>query len=157
MPKITCPSCGLEFEHKITRKMSVGELKFRDHVNDAYKKHGKYPWGGVHVKALNRVCSLYDYAELMALWDIFFAKNWSWNTPDGRTIKVPHDLLQFEKRITILLEDEHYKVLANKYREVKFEIVGGDILKEVPKPVLTQGNITLEQAKRLQELSHGKD
>ena len=91
--------------------------------------------------------------ECMALWDEFLSQNWDFEGRDGKLVKVAHSLRNFQTKVRVLVESNNYKIAAKKYAEkpaadnplAKLELKG------VPAPAIN--GITLDQARRLQEMS----
>lgn len=93
--------------------------KLLDHINRSFKekKGANYPLSyGPDKATLKRLLGLYDVYQLMALWDNFLDKDWSFVNRDGETVRVGHSIMKFQVRIAELL-DTNYKAKANKYAD----------------------------------------
>lgn len=125
-----------------------------EHVCTTYKaKYGaNYAFAGEDGRAVKWCLQSWTVEECMALWDQFISRRWDFEK-EGKLVRIPHALRHFQQKIRILLENDAYKKHAQNYIEQ-----GGGVnpllgveLKSVPAPART--GVTLEQAKKLQELS----
>ena len=125
------------------KKNIQGYKELVEHVCETFKKKkgSKYPFTSTCGAIIKKLLSLYGLFQTMALWDMFLAQDWSW-VKDGRQIRVPHDLMKFQTKITILLEDD-WKSIAEKYEKevsAKFQPEFPIEFKKIPKPEDSQAN-----------------
>jgi len=92
--------------------------KLVKHVFETYKVRyqANYPFGAEDGRIVKWVLQNWTVEECMALWDQFIGKRWDFEK-NGRMIKLPHSLRNFQTKVRILLEEGTYKSKAKQYAE----------------------------------------
>ncbi len=87
------------------------------HIRTSYAKSGR-KFGDKEGRQTKNLLANYPGPQVMAMWDVFMAKNWNWEDSNRKMVVVPHDLETFWKKITFILEGTAWKDIMKKYEVV---------------------------------------
>ena len=87
------------------------------HIRGSYAKSGR-KFADKEGKQIKNLLGDYPGPQVMAMWDVFMAKNWNWEDKNRKMVIVPHDLETFWTKITFILEGSEWKALMKKYEPV---------------------------------------
>lgn len=102
---------------RLEKKPLEGHQRVVDHLMETYKakKSTKLLFGKAEGETVKRLLATYQDIEVLAFWDIYIGRAWSWKNRDGDVVKMPHSVLNFFTRVPEIIDDQAWKTRLKHY------------------------------------------